>query len=207
MKDKEKNSSNKKKLSFFEKAKIKLWLFLVRIFGGKKEYAPLKKRLDEAEDMVPSQGASSFGLYGLPDIKYDVVYSQLKIDSKHRYIWIKSVNGGLHYEGGGIIYIHQNFKGTIYAPNACLYIRKSVYGLIEMEKGKVLVRDNNGGYIHCPGGEVQIGGSNYGYIYTHKGSFIILQNDHGISKGNEKELRPEQKELLLGLRADDYKNG
>jgi hypothetical protein len=201
MKKNKKNNqdSSHQKLSFFEKVKVRFWLFIVRIFGGKKEYNPLRKRLEEAEDIIPSQGAGSFGLYGLPDIKYDIVYSQLKIESKYRYIWIKGVNGGINYEGGGIIYIHQNFKGTIYAPNACLYIRKSVYGLIEMERGKVLVRGNNGGYIHCPGGEVQIGGSNYGYIYTHRGNYIILQNDHGISKGGEKKLREEQKNLLLGI--------
>jgi hypothetical protein len=203
MKDKNDSNSNNdenNRLSLGQRIKVKVLMFFLRVFGGHKEYKDFSKRIEAAKDMTPSQGAESFGLYGLPDFKYDVVYSQLKIKKEYKYIWLDSVNGGVAYEGGGFIYIHNHFKGTIYAPNACIYIRKSVYGLIEAENSKILVRGNNAGYVHCPKGEVQIGGSNYGYIYVRNGVFVVLGEDAGITKGGIKELTRNQKKLLKGIK-------
>lgn len=190
------------KLTFWQRVKIKFLMLSLKITGKDTDYKSFKKRLNATKDITPSMGASSFGLYGLPDFEYGVVYSQLKIDKKYRYIWIDSINGGISYEGGGILYIHNNFKGTIYAPNSCIYIRKTVNGLIEAENSKILVRENNCGYIHSPKGEILIGGANYGYIYTRSGFFSVLGYDSGITRGDEKTLKQSQIDLLLGLKKD-----
>lgn len=195
-----KDKNNKNKLSSFEKFKIKIQLAFLNLFGRKKEAKQFRKRLMDINDVSVSLGAESFGLYGLADFEYDTVYSQMKIDNKYKYIWITNISGGVSYEGGGVIYIHNNFRGTLYAPNSCIYIRKSIYGLIESENSKILVRGNNAGYIHNPRGEVLIGGINYGYIYAKKGKYVILKGNPGITKGEEKILKPAQKKLLLGLK-------
>lgn len=193
----------KNRLTFFEKLKIKTQLFFLNVFGERNQAKMFRKRLMAAEDMTLSQGSQSFGLYGLPDFEYDSVYSQLYIDSKYKFIWLNNISGGINYEGGGILYIHNDFKGSLYAPNCCVYIRKSVYGLIEAENSKIIVRGNNTGYIHNPFGEVQIGGVNYGYIYVKNGRYFVLKDNSGISKGKEMVLKPLQKKLLLGLTAED----
>ncbi len=198
--EKENENNKKNKLTILDKIKIKGLLFFLKLTGSKKDYISFKKRLNDALDVSTSVGAESFGLYGLPDVEYDNIYNQLKINDKYKYIRINNISGGIIYEGGGKIYIHNNLKGNIYAPNSCIYIRKSLYGFIEAENSKILIRESNYGYIHCPNGEVLIGGSNYGFINTSKGKFTILEKDSGITKGNEKILTYEQKELLLGTK-------